>query len=98
MGGNQSMHDCADILPQLIRLARHADKKDGPVSTDEITRSLKEYEDIMIERTSNWVKKSGGTEIPVGLIDKSWVLCARSLIIGLILECRSLWFSWNLPI
>lgn len=64
MGGNQAMHDCADALPELLKL-NDAAKEGTPPSTGHISQALKAYEDKMIDRAFTWVKKSGGTSIMV---------------------------------
>ncbi|KAL2673830.1 hypothetical protein Neosp_012274 [[Neocosmospora] mangrovei] len=64
MGGNQAMQDCADILPELLQLSKTAEFG-TPVSLQDIESAVKHYEDKMIDRAFTWVKKSGGTSVPV---------------------------------
>ncbi|GKT51446.1 ZEB2-regulated ABC transporter 1 [Colletotrichum spaethianum] len=59
MGGNQAMLDAGHMLPFLTDLAsRDSEKK--PVSTEDIRKAVNEFENEMIPRAFNWVKKSGG--------------------------------------
>lgn len=64
MGGNQAMQDCADIFPELVQLSKTAESG-TPVSSQDIESAVKRYEDKMIDRAFTWVKKSGGTSVPV---------------------------------
>ncbi|KAJ5691551.1 hypothetical protein N7488_012286 [Penicillium malachiteum] len=63
MGGNQAMHDCADILPHLIQLNDKA-LRESLSTTEEISTACDQYEAAMIERAFNWVWKSGGVSMP----------------------------------
>lgn len=64
MGGNQAMHDCAEILPYLLELNDIALGGTAP-TTEEISMACDKYEAAMIERAFNWVWKSGGVSMPV---------------------------------
>jgi hypothetical protein len=64
MGGNQAMHDCADILPFLLELNRMAATGRLPTG-EEISSACGKYESAMIERSFAWVSKSGGASMPV---------------------------------
>lgn len=64
MGGNQAMQDCADILPELIKLSQMA-KSSAIPSTQDVSLAVKQYENKMIDRAFSWVQKSGGTSVPV---------------------------------
>ncbi|KAL4781311.1 FAD/NAD(P)-binding domain-containing protein [Aspergillus varians] len=58
-GGNQALHDCADILPELVAL--NAQVISGrSLSTEDIRRACVRYEAKMFPRVFAWVKKSGG--------------------------------------
>ncbi|KAJ5660878.1 uncharacterized protein N7484_000250 [Penicillium longicatenatum] len=63
MGGNQAMHDCADILPSLLELNRIAATGRLPTG-EEISSACGKYESAMIERSFAWVSKSGGASMP----------------------------------
>lgn len=69
MGGNQSMRDIATALPQLKRLAEVA-KSGNPLSEKLLTEACSEYENEMIPRAFEWVKKSGGSTIVVRKISQ----------------------------
>ncbi|KAJ5324945.1 hypothetical protein N7476_003545 [Penicillium atrosanguineum] len=62
MGGNQAMHDCADILPYLLELNSTA-ASGRPPTGEEISSACAKYESTMIERAFTWVSKSGGTSM-----------------------------------
>ncbi|KAJ4172079.1 hypothetical protein NW754_007677 [Fusarium falciforme] len=64
MGGNQAMQDCADILPELLVLSKTAES-DILISSQDVESAVKRYEGKMIDRAFIWVKKSGGTSVPV---------------------------------
>ncbi|PLB53993.1 FAD/NAD(P)-binding domain-containing protein [Aspergillus steynii IBT 23096] len=70
MGGNQAMHDCAEILPHLVELNDIAAGGRLP-TTEEISTRCAKYESQMIRRAFSWVRKSGGTSIPVSEAIKS---------------------------
>ncbi|KAL2832207.1 hypothetical protein BJY01DRAFT_254026 [Aspergillus pseudoustus] len=60
MGGNQAMRDTADVLAHILPLAELA--RDGQAVTDSLVhKAVRDYEDCMIPRAFDWVKKSGGT-------------------------------------
>lgn len=59
MGGNQSMRDCATIMPLLLDLA-HSARAGEACTSDEIGRACKIYEAEMLPRSFAWVQKSGG--------------------------------------
>ncbi|KAJ5809210.1 uncharacterized protein N7503_001428 [Penicillium pulvis] len=63
MGGNQAMHDCADILPNLLELNGIAATGRSPTG-EEISSACAKYESAMIERAFTWVSKSGGASMP----------------------------------
>ncbi|KAJ5094788.1 hypothetical protein N7456_010649 [Penicillium angulare] len=63
MGGNQAMHDCAEILPYLLELNDTALSGTSP-TTQQISAACDKYEAAMIERAFNWVSKSGGVSMP----------------------------------
>ncbi|KAF4310739.1 Monooxygenase FAD-binding protein [Botryosphaeria dothidea] len=60
-GGNQAMRDAAVALPLLIDLAEKA--KTGDLNDKHVEDACQAFEDEMIPRTFEWVKKSGGREI-----------------------------------
>ncbi|OJZ85543.1 hypothetical protein ASPFODRAFT_188986 [Aspergillus luchuensis CBS 106.47] len=62
-GGNQAMHDCAELLPYLLQLNGIAASGKVPTIEDISTRCAR-YESEMMQRTFRWVRKSGGTSIP----------------------------------
>jgi hypothetical protein len=64
MGGNQAMRDCADILPEILELNRLSKRGTSPTN-EEIFAGCTHYEDKMFDRAFGWVKKSGGTSMPV---------------------------------
>lgn len=64
MGGNQSMRDAATILPLLKKLSE-IKEAEGAVPQAIVECLCNEYEDEMIPRAFEWVKKSGGSEIVV---------------------------------
>ncbi|KAF6818047.1 putative FAD dependent oxidoreductase [Colletotrichum musicola] len=63
MGGNQAFRDCADALPQLIRLNDLAKRGVGP-SGEDVGAACGKFEGVMFERAFSWVRKSGGTHVP----------------------------------
>ncbi|KAL0939308.1 FAD dependent oxidoreductase/monooxygenase [Colletotrichum truncatum] len=64
-GGNQSLSDCADLLPQLLNLHSLSKKTSRPPPNQAIITACAEYEAAMIPRAFNWVRKSGGSSYPV---------------------------------
>ncbi|KAK1675954.1 hypothetical protein BDP55DRAFT_662793 [Colletotrichum godetiae] len=59
MGGNQAMRDTADALPLLVRLAETARTAEG-LNEDDISKACEAYEETIIPRAFEWVKRSGG--------------------------------------
>ncbi|KAH7159502.1 hypothetical protein B0J13DRAFT_642857, partial [Dactylonectria estremocensis] len=59
MGGNMAMLDAGEALPFLVDLAAK-DRLDKRVSNAEIGKALSAFENKMITRSFEWVKKSGG--------------------------------------
>ncbi|KAH8763103.1 hypothetical protein F5883DRAFT_716127 [Diaporthe sp. PMI_573] len=59
-GGNQSMRDAAMALPLVTELAERA--RSGDLGDKHVEDACKAFEDEMIPRTFEWVKKSGGHE------------------------------------
>ncbi|KAK1461551.1 hypothetical protein CMEL01_14505 [Colletotrichum melonis] len=64
MGGNQALHDCADALSHILALKEKADSGVQP-STQDISVACSQYERRVIDRAFTWVRKSGGTSVPV---------------------------------
>ncbi|EKG16236.1 Monooxygenase FAD-binding protein [Macrophomina phaseolina MS6] len=60
-GGNQSMRDAASALPLLVGLAEKAN--DNALTDRDVDTACQSFEDEMIPRTFEWVKKSGGKEV-----------------------------------
>ncbi|KAH7014015.1 hypothetical protein B0J12DRAFT_611394 [Macrophomina phaseolina] len=60
-GGNQSMRDAASALPLLVGLAEKAN--DNALTDKDVDTACQSFEDEMIPRTFEWVKKSGGKEV-----------------------------------
>ncbi len=67
MGGNQSMHDAADVLDSLLKL-RDLAAKGHTIQEIDIKNACSEYEDRMIPRAFFWVKKSGGQSVVVSIL------------------------------
>lgn len=60
------MSDCADILPRILELHSLATKDPNHALTkSELSRGCEEYEAAMIPRAFTWVRKSGGSKVPV---------------------------------
>lgn len=59
------MRDAAMALPLLTELAERA--KSGELGDKHFEDACKAFEDEMIPRTFEWVKKSGGNETIVGI-------------------------------
>ncbi|KAF1812565.1 FAD/NAD(P)-binding domain-containing protein [Eremomyces bilateralis CBS 781.70] len=59
MGANQALHDCADALEPLLQLAEL--KSTRALEYEDYERAVTDYEDKMVPRAFEWVKKSGGT-------------------------------------
>ncbi|KAK2060350.1 FAD/NAD(P)-binding domain-containing protein [Colletotrichum caudatum] len=95
MGGNQALRDCADLLPQLLRLSEAASTPGKPPpSSADVERALAAYESKMIDRAFAWVQKSGGTSVPVRssrgplslfffIFFPPFLSCVPSLFVGL---------------
>lgn len=65
-GGNQSLHDAADLLPEILALndiAKSLDDKTA-ITTAQIEQACQRYENVMFDRAFPWVRKSGGTSFP----------------------------------
>lgn len=60
------MRDAAMALPLLIKLAEGA--RSGQLGDKHIEDACKTFEDEMIPRTFEWVKKSGGNETIVCVV------------------------------
>ncbi|KAF7590072.1 hypothetical protein BBP40_003274 [Aspergillus hancockii] len=58
-GGNQALRDCAEILPELVKLNQQSLSGKMP-SSEEICDACNRYESTMFPRAFGWVKKSGG--------------------------------------
>jgi hypothetical protein len=78
MGGNQSMHDAADVLESLVKL-RDLVMKGHVIQESDIKIACSEYENRMIPRASQWVKKSGGQSIVVSILRMEYLLVSNSL-------------------
>ncbi len=78
MGGNQSMHDAADVLESLVKLRDLAMKGHG-IQENDIKNACSEYENRMIPRTSLWVKKSGGQSLVVRILRMEYLLVSNFL-------------------
>ncbi|KAF4773035.1 hypothetical protein HER10_EVM0001013 [Colletotrichum scovillei] len=68
MGGNQAFHDCADALSHILALKGKADSGVQP-STQDISVACSQYERRVIDRAFQWVRKSGGTSVPMINLD-----------------------------
>jgi len=63
MGANNAIHDTADALGPLLKLARL--KRDrGSLCVDDVKAQLLEYESVMMPRAFAWVKKSQNQQLP----------------------------------
>lgn len=60
------MRDAAMALPLLTELAERA--RSGELGDKQIEDACKVFEDEMIPRTFEWVKKSGGNETIVSVV------------------------------
>lgn len=58
------MNDCAEIMPHILELDNIA-KSGEPLSIQQVESACTRYEDGMIERAFEWVKKSGGHSVLV---------------------------------
>ncbi|KAK8034823.1 hypothetical protein PG993_009818 [Apiospora rasikravindrae] len=63
MGANQAIHDTADTLGPLLELASKK-KADGRVTDEEVRRQVAVYENAMMPRAFDWVKKSAAQGLP----------------------------------
>ncbi|KAK8012301.1 hypothetical protein PG991_009676 [Apiospora marii] len=63
MGANQAIHDTADALGPLLELARKK-RANGGVTDEEVCRQVAVYENAMIPRAFDWVKKSAAQGLP----------------------------------
>lgn len=60
------MSDCADILPRILELHSLVTKHPYHALTkSELSRGCGEYEAAMVPRAFTWVRKSGGSKVPV---------------------------------
>lgn len=91
-GGNQAMADCAEMLPQLLRLNTLASNKETQPTTDDFMKACDAYEATMIPRAFEWVKKSGGSSIPRVNLDGLLGTFIR-LVVGLAMPVLKLYFS-----
>ncbi|KAI1847544.1 hypothetical protein JX265_000795 [Neoarthrinium moseri] len=67
MGGQQAMHDAADVLPLIRKLAAKASTPQG-LQPEDFQTACDTYEKGMIPRAFEWVRKSGGDNfVPVDL-------------------------------
>jgi hypothetical protein len=69
MGGQQAMHDTADMLPLIRGLAEKASKPQG-LDYQDFEVAVNQYEKGMIPRAFGWVKKSGGANFVVREISR----------------------------
>ncbi|KAF9694559.1 hypothetical protein EKO04_007697 [Ascochyta lentis] len=86
-GGNQALADCADMLPQLLRLDALASIDPARASFEEFETACDKYERAMAARAFPWVKKSGGASFPsvdldgfVGVV----VRCVAKLVVPIL--------------
>lgn len=63
-GGTQALADCADLLPQLLRLSTLASIGSAHPTFEEMKIACEKYEGSMIPRAFPWVRKSGGVSFP----------------------------------
>lgn len=73
MGGNQAMHDCAELLPYLIELNDITAAEGRAPPLEEVSVRCTKYEDQMMQRAFSWVRKSGGTSMPVSSRDDTHI-------------------------
>ena len=64
MGGNQAMYDSGVVMAKMAHLAQVA-RSTKRVLRREIEKAVIEYEEEMIPRAFEWVKKSGGDDFVV---------------------------------
>ncbi|KAF5662934.1 hypothetical protein FCIRC_11371 [Fusarium circinatum] len=77
MGANNAIHDTADALGPLLELAKLKNAK-GSVTDEQVGDQLAVYENSMMPRAFEWVKKSSNQQLPD--LDS---LTGRGIIIGL---------------
>ncbi len=77
MGGNQSLHDAADVLESLVKL-RDLAMKGHRIQENDIQNACSEYESRMIPRASLWVKNSGGQSLVVRILRMEYLLVSNS--------------------
>lgn len=70
MGGNMAMLDAGQALPLIVDLAAK-NTQDKRVTKDEIGKALSAFENEMIPRSFEWVKKSGGDNFVVSITSLS---------------------------
>ncbi|KAH6684924.1 hypothetical protein F5X68DRAFT_223060 [Plectosphaerella plurivora] len=94
MGGNQAMLDCADLLPELLKLNTIA-KSGAVIQLQDVTLAVTRYENKMIPRAFGWVKKSGGTSVPSINLDGflGTVLKAVGSLLSVVFFCYSKLYS-----
>lgn len=63
------MRDAASALPLLVGLAEKAN--DNALTDRDVDTACQSFEDEMIPRTFEWVKKSGGKEVIVSVAIQS---------------------------
>ncbi|KAK6082287.1 hypothetical protein SCUP515_02579 [Seiridium cupressi] len=67
MGGQQAMRDTADALPLILKLSQKASSSEG-LRPEDFAAACNEYEDAMIPRAFDWVRKSGNDNwVPLDL-------------------------------
>ena len=64
MGGNQAMYDSGMVMAKMAHFAQIA-RSTKRVPRKEIEKAVTEYEEEMIPRAFEWVKKSGGDDFVV---------------------------------
>lgn len=70
MGGNMAMLDAGQALPLIVDLAAK-NKQEKRVANAEIGKALSTFENEMIPRSFEWVKKSGGDNFVVSITSLS---------------------------
>lgn len=63
-GDNQALADCADLLPQLLRLSTLASIGSAHPTFEEVKIACEKYEVSMVPRAFPWSMKSGGVSFP----------------------------------
>lgn len=95
-GGNQALADCADILPQLLKLNSLASTGLAHPTTEDIRSACDAYESVMIPRAFEWVRKSGGLGYPCVDLDGVLGVLVR-LAARLILPLLKLYYTIFTP-